>query len=578
MITITDKKQEILDVSGNLLVMGGPGSGKTTIALLKADHEIKNGVLQNGQKILFLSFARATITRVEQHAKSILNNTDESAIEINTYHGFVWSILRSHGKLLIPHQVRLLPPHDASARLSAFTDTCERDAEKMRLFVDEGLLHFDLFANRCLQLLASSNALSKIVSNAYPIIILDEFQDTDLDQWLLVKHLGQRSTLIALADPGQRIYDFRGADPARIGQFIEAFRPQEFDFGTENNRSSGTDIVQFGNDLLSGRNIGKEYEDVKIVRYPLRKGKAEIIHIKSHILNQLKKVGNNPDWSLAVLVPSNKLMMDVSDILGKQNRFSDGRTMPSISHEVSVDVTGPSIAATIIAKILELSSQNICRMEDIVVVLCDYILGRRGGEKSVPKNDQEMAKALSEYIAVGDFAKSIRGKLRQQIIAECTQVAESCNASKFTGEVSADWIAVRDTLKETKSECLKKLYEDSLFIRLLRKGSLLNNGLAQLWRANGNYANATESVQNALTQEHFSTSKKVWNGINVMTIHKSKGKEFDEVIVYEGSFAGQRFVSYDNVEKARLVLRVAVTRARQKAFILSPQNDPCPII
>lgn len=578
MLTITEEKQEVLDASGNLLVMGGPGSGKTTIALLKADHEIKNGALKNGQKILFLSFARATIARVEQHAKSVLGNINESAIEINTYHGFIWSILRSHGKLLIPHQVRVLPPHDASARLSAFTDTLEKDTEKERLFADEGLLHFDLFANKCVQLLVSSNALSKIISDAYPIIILDEFQDTDLDQWLLVKHLGQRSTLIALADPGQRIYDFRGADPARIGQFVEVFHPREFDFGTENNRSSGTDIVQFGNDLLSGRNIGKEYDNVKIVRYPLRRRKAEIFQIKSHILSRLKEIKDNPDWSLAVLVPSNRLMMDVSDILGKQNRFTNGRTMPALAHEVSVDVTGPAIAATIIAKILELSSQNICRMEDIVSALCDYMLGRRGGEKNVPQTEQDMAKALSDYITAGDFAKPIRGKLRQQVIAECSQIATACNAMQFTGEVSADWIVVRDALKEATSDCLKKLHEDAHFIRLLRKGSSLNNGLAQLWRKNANYAGATDSVQNALTQEHFAASKKVWNGINVMTIHKAKGKEFDEVIVYEGSFAGQRFVSYNDVEKARLVLRVAVTRAKQNTIILSPQNEPCPIL
>lgn len=578
MITITEEKQKILDAAGNLLIMGGPGSGKTTIALLKADHEIKKSILKNGQKILFLSFARATIARVEQHAKSVLSEINNDSVEINTYHGFTWNILRSHGKLLIPNKIHLLPPHEASARLSSFADPHERDLEKERLFTDEGLLHFDLFSKKCLQLLSSSRALSRIISDAYPIIILDEFQDTDHDQWMLMKHLGQRSILIALADLEQRIYDFRGADPARISQFIETFHPQVFDFGTENNRSSGTDIVQFGNDLVTGRNIGKKYSNVEIFHYPMRKGKIEIIQIKSYILRRLKEVGNNPDWSLAVLVPSNKLMMDVSDIFGKQNQFTDGRTMPAISHEVSIDVTGPAIAATIIAKILELSSQGMCRMEDIVAALCDYILGRRGGDKSVPKCEQDMVKALSDYISIGSFTKPIKGKPKQQIIADCSQIAASCNSLQFTGEVSADWVMVRDTLRDTESDYLKKLHKDAQFIRLLHKGSLLNNGLAQLWRSNSNYIGATELVENAITQEHFATSKRVWNGINVMTIHKAKGKEFDEVIIYEGSFAGQRFVLYDDVDKARLVLRVAVTRAKQKVIIITPKNEPCPIL
>jgi DNA helicase-2/ATP-dependent DNA helicase PcrA len=578
MLTITEEKQKVLDASGNLLVMGGPGSGKTTIALLKAAREIKNGALRQKQKVLFLSFARATITRVEQHAKAVLSDGINKSIEITTYHGFTWNILRSHGKLLIPHKMRLLPPHDASARLSPFTTTQDKDAEKERLFIDEGLLHFDKFAKYCSRLLAGSKTLSKIIAEAYPIIILDEFQDTDFDQWLLTQHLGQRSTLIALADPGQRIYDFRGADPARISQFIKKFHPQEFDFGTENNRSNGTDIVQFGNDLLSGRNIGKDYANVKLYRYPMRRGKPELIKIKSLILDRFKTDGRNPDWSLAVLVPSNRIMMDVSAFLGNQNHFTDGRTMPPISHEVSVDVIGPAIAATIIARILELSSQGSCHREDIGVMLSEYILGRRGGDKSVPKDEQELARVLSDYISTGDFAKPIRGKIRQKILDECSEIAKLCNAQQYTGDVPTDWILVRNALKNCESECLQKLHEDAIFIRLLRKGSLLNSSLAQLWRANGNYSGAADTVNDAITQEHFATSKTVWNGVNVMTIHKSKGKEFDDVIVYEGSFAGQRFVSNGDIGKARLVLRVAVTRAKRKVTIVTPQNDPCPIL
>jgi len=133
-------------------------------------------------------------------------------------------------------------------------------------------------------------------------------------------------------------------------------------------------------------------------------------------------------------------------------------------------------------------------------------------------------------------------------------------------------------MKDATSDCIMKLYEDALYVRLLRKGSLLNNSLAQLWRLNGNYSGATESVKNAITQEHFATSKKVWSGINVMTIHKSKGKEFDEVIIYEGSFAGQRIVSYNDLDKARLVLRVAVTRAKRQVYILTPEEDPCELL
>jgi DNA helicase-2/ATP-dependent DNA helicase PcrA len=63
-----------------------------------------------------------------------------------------------------------------------------------------------------------------------------------------------------------------------------------------------------------------------------------------------------------------------------------------------------------------------------------------------------------------------------------------------------------------------------------------------------------------------------------MTIHKSKGKEFDEVIIYEGSYQGRIIranASERDIAQARLALRVAVTRAMKRTTILTPARDAC---
>ena len=65
-----------------------------------------------------------------------------------------------------------------------------------------------------------------------------------------------------------------------------------------------------------------------------------------------------------------------------------------------------------------------------------------------------------------------------------------------------------------------------------------------------------------------------------MTIHKSKGKEFDEVIIYDGLY--QRIAKAPQDPKTcaqdRLALRVGVTRAIRRTTIVTPKRDSCPFL
>lgn len=570
MFELSEQKKALLETDGNLLIMGGPGSGKTTIALIKAKYILERKDLLTGQTILFLSFARATILRVQQHASVVIPPELKSRIDITTYHSFAWTLLRSHGYLLNNNALRLLPPHESASRLAVVDN---KENEKWRLFNEEGLIHFDLFAKLCFCLINESQAIAKIIAAAYPVIILDEFQDTNSEEWEFIQELGKRSCLISLADPEQRIYDFRGASPARIRQFIEAFKPAVFDFGQENNRSAGTDIIKYGNDLLIGKNKSESYNDVQCYYYPPRKNNAQLISLKTYILNaydRQKKAGRN-NWSIAVLLPTNSLMITVSDFLDSRQQLSSGQVLPQIHHDLAVETAGPCIAGVLIAGLLDGGSQKKASKEDLIENLCSHILGRRG-TKAPCKADIAFASCLTQY----NKGTSVKGKTRQCVIDDCNCIIKKCNDASFTGDVAADWVMVRDIVASALSEYLIKVANDAKYLKLLRRGSILNAGLGQLWKRSHNYLGAKKVVQDALAQEHFSTSTQAWNGVSVMTIHKAKGKEFDEVIVYEGAFPGQRIVfDSKNVDQARINLRVAVTRAREKSIIITPKNDPC---
>lgn len=524
-----------------------------------------------------MSFARATIARVEQQAGILISELTRKQLEINTYHGFTWNLLKSHGYLINSNVlIRLLPPPEAASRLADIKDATRKNAEKLRLFKEEGLLHFDLFAETAAELLSKSQALTTIICDAYPCIILDEFQDTNTAEWNLIQILGQRSKLIALADAEQRIYEFRGASPTRITEFTKVFNPTPFDFGMENNRSNGTDIIAFGNDLITGINKNKKYQDVNVKTYQFRKGNGLHLDLKISVFEGCNRLKNSSNWSLSVLVPTKKLMLDVSDYLGDVQKFSNGKSFPALHHEVALETAGPSLAAVLIADLLEQQESTTKNTHNLIHNLCEHIRGRNGNDS--PSNaDIALTDALSEYIKSG----KIRGKNRLLLIDECLRIGKECKEFDFSGDPGADWLKIRKLLFESCSCELKQVAIDAKYLRLLHKGALLRSTLNELWRMNGKYTGAIVAIKNALLQEHFSTSTRAWTGIHLMTIHKAKGKEFDEVIIYEGVYQG-KIVRPNSppkeIEQSRLALRVAVTRAKKRTTILTPAQDICSLL
>jgi DNA helicase-2/ATP-dependent DNA helicase PcrA len=565
-MNICKKRAELIEDPGNILVLGGPGSGKTTISLIKANHTASTEIIESGQKILFLSFARSTVSRIQEHTSTLIDKQYKYKLEINTYHGFIWKLLQSFSYLLNGSKtLQLLTPAAESALFSELEDDKEiRKLARKELFKNEGLLSFDIFSEVASGMLQKSQRILKLICDRYPIIIVDEFQDTDDNEWELIKTLGIYSTIIALADPEQRIYDFRGASTERIDEFIKQFNPSIFDFEQENNRSNGKDIIEFGNDLLRDTNKGKIYRDVIVKRYDY--AREQNIPLKYALLDAIKRLkkSKGDDWSIAVLVRTKRMMLSVSSYLATTT------SLPSIYHEVAIDPNGPALAGIVIAGLLEPTS-DISRFISLVNDIKNHIKGRTGSKISM--DTVQFITALDFYIGNG----KIKGSKRILFIKEMQELLAKREDITLCGIPEDDWLQLRRLFQNCESIYLKNIYEDVKFLRLLKKGALLSERLTATWRLTGTYQGAKASIEDAFVQEHFIAAQTNYKGIHIMTLHKSKGKEFDEVFIWEDFY--NPLVRPDSKPKdiieSRYLLRVAATRSRERTTFLTVAKQPC---
>jgi DNA helicase-2/ATP-dependent DNA helicase PcrA len=599
---LTKGQQDILAANGHLLVKGGPGSGKTTVSILKAGRMA--AALRPGQRVLFLSFARATVARVLEAIEEETRLTREvrNAIQVDTYHSQFWSLLKTHGYLMgWPRRLSVLTPPSQAAAIAEITsdykalsrlsdaEKVERaariEAELLQFARKEGRVCFDLFARSVADLLEASSKLRALVASKYPVIVLDEFQDTNPDQWRVVKALGEHCALIALADPEQRIFDFIGADPERLQHFIDAFAPTVFDLAGDNHRSKGTDIAIFGNDILKGSFTKGTYAGVEFGTFAsvdvlaMNKLKAETLAARTRLAATGK-----PDWSMAILVPTKKLTRLVSDSF----RQSAGN-LPAIPHDASVEMDAAILGAEVIACLLQPRAGEL-HCEAFVGLVDEYYRGKSGAEASASniKTGAAIRKAYEKLLALGAAGRAVPQK---SIMVNMMAVYEATGEVVLTGDPDTDWTSVRNILEAGACPRLCDIGTETRNVRLLGRGTQLRQALAQDWRSFGGYRNAVSIVRNAFVQQHFSNTGKPERGLSIMNMHKAKGKQFDEVIIYEGFprkaqgkivSNSDRFVRQNlraNIgSDTRQNFRVSVTRAKSRTTILTPKDDPCVLL
>jgi DNA helicase II / ATP-dependent DNA helicase PcrA len=488
-LELCGKRKEILTTTGHLLVTGGPGSGKTTIALLKAQTMIPG--LRPEQQVLFLSFSRAAIRQVLLRCKSILSAVERQRIEVQTYHSFCLDVLKTHGRLLTGKAPKIIYPDVERVASADFDGDWEQ--ERARRAKEDAMFVFDGFAAAAAEVFSGCEAVCKLVANKYRLIIVDEFQDTDDDQWRMVAALSKYATIFCLADPDQSIFQYQPkVDPARLGKAKAFLKPKVFDLAGDNHRSPNSGILAYADAVLKNQQAPAKSPGVSFLNYPPRMF-APTVHLAVlAMFSQLRKDGI-ADPTVAVLCRGNTMVATISSVLSESHEYKE-RQLPPKDHIVLWDAELSLAAAAVLASVLEWKGEEpkaaLVRTLRFTAAFykLKYAAGRTQSAEKLSRQFQEAAVAAGQG-----------GKLRINAAKELKKLVDA--GVEYVGDPVADWKSAQRVL--AKVAAYDEISREVKLVRLFRATDLLGKGLAELWLQGANYRSAAVLVKRVLDQERL---------------------------------------------------------------------------
>ena len=550
---ITEKlnknQQEAVDhKEGPLLIAAGAGSGKTKTLTSRIIGLLEAGVPAN--KILAITFTNKTASemkfRVERDCQA--KNIDTKWLTISTFHSLGARLLRVEAKhlgrssqftifddgdslsvirkiikelhldkedykpRLIRHYIskiksELVSSNDDEMMTKAY-EIYEKTLKKCNAF------DFDDLIEKIVILLRDNPQILSKYQNRYQHLLVDEFQDTNVTQYLLIKLLAQKhKNLSVVGDDAQSIYGWRHADFRNFLNFEKDWPNAKVILLEENYRSSAN-IINAANELIKHNKFQKEKTlwtqnpaGNKISVTTSQSEGEEADWVVSKIM-ELKAVGNNSE-EMAILYRTNAQSRAIEQAL--------------IYEQIPYQVFG---------------GIRFYERKEIK----DLLAGLRF---ALNPNDEVSFDRLQKTF----------GKRRSRVLIEnlprlATELTLTQLIDSFLN--NSNYINYLESHYKNYKERIENVQE------LVNFASTFNDqGLSA-------FLEAVSLVQSQDQPERV-------GGVKLMTIHLSKGLEFDNVFVCgcnEGLLPHEKSLGApEQLEEERRLMYVAMTRARKNLFL-----------
>lgn len=580
--------QAIQHNKGPCMVIAGPGSGKTTVLT----HRVRYLIDRCGVKpsdILVITFTKAAAEQMKFKFKG-LSEGRSSAVTFGTFHAVFFTILKAaynySARCIITPQVQHEFVKDQIHRLELEYDD-EKEAvdgvlseisrvkgeavnideyesrcippQSFRIIymayddmlVRKHLIDFDDMIVQCRELLMQREDYRRAWQNKYKYILIDEFQDINKAQFDVVRILADEyRNLFVVGDDDQSIYGFRGSAPQIMLDFNKYYSDAVRIDMCINYRSTGN--IVFASRAVAEENEHRYYKD--ITTYNSQGDTVSVYEFNS--LNDEK----------AFLVSEIRRLIDTG-------------------------IAADDIA--VLSRTNVIGNMYMSRLESDGIPCCDYSVVQDIYEHWISKDILTYIRIALDSRERIDFLRIINKPLRYISRSYITQPAD-INALKRGYEGN-----------EQMSEQVEKLVSDISLIRsmspfaavnYIRKGvgydeyirnyiyehkadkEELYNVLDELAHRASQYMSLSqwlEDIAEYIRQCDKDRQNNTADGVHMLTMHGSKGLEYKIVLVMdvcEGIIPYNKAVLDSQIEEERRLFYVAMTRAKEKLYLLYPKQ------
>ncbi len=597
------QREAVLTTEGPLLVIAGAGSGKTRVLTYRVAHLLAAcGVKPN--EILAITFTNKAAGEMKERVARTLGPIAR-AIWIMTFHSACGRMLRSEAERLgyrsnftiydqadqvrlvkacleelerdpkrfVPRGIhsqisnaknQLIGPDEYAAQVASFYDQTVADVYSLyqrRLFSSNAVDFDDMLMLTVDVLQRFPEARSKW-AKAFRYVLVDEYQDTNHAQYVLLQLLvGLSKNIMAVGDPDQSVYGFRGADIRNILDFERDF-PNTKVIPLEQNYRSTNSILQAANQVISHNRERKEKnlwsdlgegELVRVVETEDEHSEARFVAVE--IAARIEEGYSARE--IAVVYRTNAQSRVLEDVLVRQG----------IAYQV---IGGPRFYERAEIKDAIAYLQVIDNPFDAVSLMRIANRPRRGiGDTSIARlvaYADGLGSSLWE--ATGHVAEAGVAAASGRAVTQFRGVMESLMATAGDAGVATIVEAVLDRTGYLDALEAERTIEASGRIENLQE--LV--GVAREYDAAAEEPSLSGFLQEISLYSDQDAIRDEDDGgqVTLMTLHNAKGLEFRAVFMIgmeEGIFPHARSIEENSLEEERRLCYVGMTRAQERLLL-----------